>query len=151
MHINQCFAAQKWLYLLSPVTCWSSGGSMCIVKKYDMELKRYFVSNHCVATLKESSLIDMCLFSGEGKPTLLGGYVLSKREAFDLGKGLVNTSAFLEKASKEDKERIVNNNIATAYRILLDINKEQAEKLKEIFKIEIIPKEETKVAHGYIG
>jgi len=124
---------------------------MCLVKKFNMDLKRSFVSNHCVATLKEPGLVDMCLFSGEGKPTLLGGYVLSTKEAFDLGTGLINTTAFVKDASKEQKEKIINQNVITAYRLLKEINEEQAGKLQELFDIKIIKEEEPKTAHGYIG
>lgn len=124
---------------------------MCIVKKFDLNLKRQFISNHCVATLKDSGLVDMCLFSGEGKPTLLGGYVLSKKEAFDLGNGLINTTGFTKDATKEQKEKVVNQNIITAYKILKNINTEQAEKLKELFDIKIIKQDELKTDCGYIG
>jgi len=125
---------------------------MCIVKKYNLDLKRKFVSNHCIATLKDASLVDMCLFSGEGKPTLLGGFVITPKEAFDIGKGLMNTTAFVVKASKEDKEQIINENIAMAYRLLKDLNPEQADQLKEIFDIkEVKLEEQPKTDHGYIG
>jgi hypothetical protein len=124
---------------------------MCIVKKFNLNLKRQFISNHCVATLKDSGLVDMCLFSGEGKPTLLGGYVLSQKEAFDLGYGLINTTAFAKDASKEQKEKIINQNVITAYKLLKDINPKQAEKLSELFDIKIIKQEEPKTDQGYIG
>ena len=124
---------------------------MCIIKKYNMDLKRHFVSNHCIATLKKIGLVDMCLISGEGKPTLLGGYVLTPDEAFDLGKGLVNTSALVEGATEEQKKRIVNENIVMAYQLLKSMNDEQAEKLKEIFDIQEVKTPPAKEAHGYIG
>jgi len=124
---------------------------MCVVKKYDLELRRKFVSNHCVATLKEAGLVDMCLFSGEGKPTLLGGYVLSGKEAYDLGRGLISTSAFAEGATKEEKKRAVQDSVTNVYQILKGLNDEQAEKLKELFDIKIVEKQEPKTDHGYIG
>ena len=124
---------------------------MCLVKKYDLELKRQFVSNHCVATLKDSGLVDLCLFSGEGKPTLLGGFVLSPKEAFDLGKGLMNTSAFVEKTTENEKKRVIDENIVLVHKLLKDINNEQAEKLRELFDIKIIKKEPPKTDSGYIG
>ncbi len=120
---------------------------MCTIKKFDLELKRMFVSNHCVATLKDSGLVDMCLFSGEGKPTLLGGFVLSPKEAYELGNRLIGTSAFTE----ENKEKAINHNVISAYQLLKDINPEQAEKLKQLFDIEIIEQEMPKEDHGYIG
>ena len=124
---------------------------MCIVRKHNLELKRAFVSNHCVATLKDSGMVDLCLFSGEGTPTLLGGYVLSPKEAFDLGRALMNTTAFVKSASKKEKENIVNENIITTYKLLGELNNEQAEKLKELFDIKIIKDEAPKEDHGYIG
>lgn len=124
---------------------------MCLVKKHDLDLKRHFVSNHCVATLKNSSLVDLCLFSGEGRPSLLGGYVLTPNEAFNLGVGLMNTSAMVENASEEQRKRVVHENVVSAYRLLQDINQEQAEKLKELFDIKIVEKQEPKEDHGYIG
>jgi hypothetical protein len=120
---------------------------MCTIKKFDLELKRMFVSNHCVATLKDSGLVDMCLFSGEGKPTLLGGFVLSPKEAFELGNGLINTSGYTD----ENKEKAINHNIIQAYQMLKDINPDQAEQLRQLFDIKIIEKQETKTDHGYIG
>jgi hypothetical protein len=124
---------------------------MCIVKKFNLNLKRQFISNHCVATLKDSGLIDMCLFSGEGKPTLLGGYVISQKEAFDLGNGLINTTAFTKDATKEQKEKIINQNVITVYKLLKDMNPEQAEQLKQLFDIKIVKNEEPKTDYGYIG
>jgi hypothetical protein len=124
---------------------------MCVVKKYNIDLKRSFVSNHCVATLKNVGLVDMCLFSGEGKPTLLGGYVLSKKEAFDLGKGLMNTSAMIDTASEEEKKKIINENIVMAYQLLQGINKDQAEQLRKLFDIKIIEQKPPTEDHGYIG
>jgi hypothetical protein len=124
---------------------------MCIVKKHNIDLKRQFVSSHCVATLKSTNLVDLCLFSGEGKPTLLGGYVLSPKEAFQLGKSLVNFSAWLESANPEEKKQIINENIVMVYQILKDINNEQAQKLKELFDIKIIKKEQKDMGHEYIG
>ncbi len=124
---------------------------MCLVKKHGLELKRHFLSNHCVATMKEEGLVDMCLFSGEGKPTLLGGYVLTQKEAYNLGRALLNTSAFIEKATEEDKKRVINDSIVTVYSLLKGINDEQAEKLKELFDIRVIKKEPQKTDNGYIG
>jgi len=127
------------------------GDYMCLVKKNNLELKRQFVSNHCVATLKQSSLVDMCLFSGEGRLTLLGGYVFSAKEAFDLGKGLMNTSALMENASVDEKKKIINENVIMAYQLLKDVNQEQADKLKELFDIKFMEKPEPAQDHGYIG
>jgi len=122
---------------------------MCTVKKYNMDLKRQFVSNHCVATFNK--LIDMCLFSGEGKPTLLGGYVLTPEQAYSLGMGLVNTSSISDTATEEQKKAIINESILIAYRLVKDMNPEQAEKLKDLFDIKVIEPKPAKVAHGYIG
>jgi len=81
----------------------------------------------------------------------LGGFVFTPNEAFDLGKGLMNTSAFLEQATEDQKKKIINENIVTVYRLLKDIKSEQAERLKELFDIKIIKPEEPKKDHGYIG
>ena len=124
---------------------------MCIVKKNNLELKRQFVSNHCVATLKDSNLVDMCLFSGEGRPTLLGGFVLSAGQAFSLGRTLMNTAGMVEKADEAEKRRIISDNVLAVYTILKDINPEQAEKLRELFDIKIIKPPQPKRDHGYIG
>jgi len=145
------FFSSKVLLIIHISLKITGGYKMCMVKKYELELKRKFISNHCVATLKDSSLVDMCLFSGEGKPTLLGGFVMSQMEAFNLGNGLINTSGFVDKTSKEQKEKIINQNVINTYKLLKDINAEQAERLKELFDIKIIKDEEPKTDHGYIG
>jgi hypothetical protein len=124
---------------------------MCLVKKHELELRRMLVTNHCVATLKDSGLVDLCLFSGEGKPTLLGGYVLSPQEAFELGKGLISTGAFLERATEEEKKKVIHDNVIMIYKLLKDVNEEQAEKLKDLFDIKIVPDEKQRTDHGYIG
>ncbi len=123
---------------------------MCIVKKYNLELKRSYVSNHCVATLKDAGLVDMCLFSGEGKPSLLGGYVLSARQAYDLGKALVNTSAAVGSADRKHAENVIKQNIFMAYQLLRESDPEKAQKLKELFDLQIVRHEPTE-DHGYIG
>lgn len=124
---------------------------MCVVKKYGLKLRRQFVSNHCVATIKNTNLVDLCLFSGEGTPTLLGGYVLSQKEAFDMGKGLMNSSGFLKDATEEERKKVIDESVYTAYELLKGINAEQAEQLREMFDIKVVKHEQPKEDHGYIG
>ncbi len=126
---------------------------MCIVKKYNLELKRYLISNHCVAAIKNMGLVDMCLFSGEGKPTLLGGYGISPQEALSLGKALINTSTIVKpNLDKKEKIKLIRDNILFIFNLLQDVNPEKAKELAKIFdikKIEIKKSKDNNI--GYIG
>ena len=124
---------------------------MCVVKKHNLELKRHLVTNHCIAGMKNIGLVDMCLFSGEGKPTLLGGYGIPAEEAIDIGRTLMNTGMALKpNLSKEDKIKILRNNVLFMYQLLQDVDETKAKgfaKLFDIKKVDLKQKHDT----GYIG
>ncbi len=122
---------------------------VCLVKKFGIDLRRYFVSNHCVASMK-NELIDMCLFSGEGKPTLLGAYAMTSAEALHLGDALINTVRSSDNLKKKDMLSLAHNHIVSAYQLLKDADAEKAEELKKMFDIRFI-KQELKHDTGYIG
>ncbi|MFH1126595.1 MAG: hypothetical protein ABIG84_06700 [archaeon] len=124
---------------------------MCLIKKYNMDLKRYFLTGYCVATLRKpgTPLVDLCLFSGEGKPTLIGGYAITPHDAIRLANELILNANRAKETTPEQKKNIAEMYLISAYNLLKDSDKEAAEKLKSSMGIkEIKPKEEDL---GYVG
>lgn len=124
---------------------------MCLVKKFNLELKRHFVTGYCIAGLKKpgTPLIDMCLFSGEGKPTLIGGYAITPLDAIRLGNELIVNANRVRASTPGEKKSIAEMYLISAYRLLKETDKDAAKKLKDSMNIkEIKPKEPDL---GYVG
>lgn len=124
---------------------------MCLVKKFNLDLKRYFVTGYCVACLRKQGtpLVDMCFFSGEGKPTLVGGYAITTLDALRLGNELILNANRARESTPEQKKSIAEMYLISAYNLLKDCDKGAALKLKDSMGIrEVKPKEPDL---GYVG
>ncbi len=124
---------------------------MCLVKKFNLDLKRYFVTGYCVASLRKpgSPLVDMCFFSGEGKPTLIGGYAITPVDAMRLGNELIVNANRARVSTPEERRSIADMYLVSAYRLLKDSDKGAAKKLKESMDIKEVKQKEPDL--GYVG
>ena len=124
---------------------------MCLVKKFNLELRRYFVTGHCVAFLRKSGtqLVDLCLFSGEGKPTIIGGYAITPSDANRLGHELILNAGKAKESTPEEKRQIAEMYLINAYILLKDTDKARAKKLKDSMTIEEDKPKNPEL--GYVG